>query len=105
MARSRLAHGDSPGLLLVWERGRGITLTCTLTFVIGSAVDQVPWAQSINHAELLYHASFVLVRGQPPLLFFLPCEFVCPSLKPVIYVDKLIQVLVVFIYVWKSLLK
>lgn len=68
MARS----GDSLGLLLVWERGRGIALTCTLTFVIGVAVDQdqVPWAQGIKRAELLYHASFVLVRRQLPLFFF-----------------------------------
>ena len=65
-------------LSLFWERGISDLLFCTLTFVIFlvSACEERDCGLSVlgtgqKNAELLCHASFVLVRGQPPLYLLL----------------------------------
>ena len=73
---SWLAHGN---LLLVWERGRGITLTCTLTFVIGAAVDQVTLGTEHKARGAVLSRKFC-AGEKTTTAFFLPCEFVHLSL-------------------------
>ena len=60
---------------MVWERGRGITLTCTLTFVIGEVVDQEHKARGAVLSRKFCAGSEDNYR-----FFFLPCEFVHLSL-------------------------